>query len=249
VSFAARWRWGELLGLVALGIALLVMSRLPYLEWLAWPFRLFGTFVHELSHGLAAFATGGKFDRFVVNPDLSGLAWSAGGTRWIVASAGYIGSAIFGALLILAGRAFPARAVLGVLGLALALLCVFYVRNAFGAVAGLALAAGMMLGAVYLRGLWSEALLLVLALQLLLDGFRTVIDLVFLSARGDVHTDAATLAQLTGLPAPAWAVIWGLFSAAVALGTLALAYRSGHPAAPGHGDDAARQAERSGARE
>lgn len=223
----ARWRWRELLGLVALGVGLLVLWRIPGLYWIAWPFRLFGTFVHELSHGLAALATGGQFQRFVVNADLSGLAWSAGGVRWIVASAGYVGSAVFGALLILAGRLLPARSVLGLLGLALALLCAFYVRNAFGAVTGLALAAALLIAAVYVRGLWAETLLLVLALQLLLDGFQTVIDLVFLSARGDVHTDAATLAQLTGLPAPLWAVLWGLFSAAVAVGALALAYRGG----------------------
>jgi hypothetical protein len=231
MSFHAGWRWRELFWLVALGIALLVSWRLPYLHWVAWPFRLFGTFVHELGHGLAALATGGHFDRFVVNPDLSGLAWSAGGTRWIVASAGYVASAVSGALLILAARVLPARSVLGLLGLALALLCAFYVRNAFGAVSGLGLAALLLLAAVYLRGLWAEALLLVLALQLLLDGFQTLIDLVFLSARGTVHTDAATLAQLTGLPAPLWAVVWGLFSAAVALAALAVAYRGSERAA------------------
>jgi hypothetical protein len=238
VSFGARWRWRELLGLIGLGLALLLLWRVPGLSWIAWPFRLFGTFVHELSHGLAALATGGQFQRFVVNPDLSGLAWSAGGVRWIVASAGYVGSAVFGALLILAGRLLPARSVLGLLGLAFALLCAFYVRNAFGAVTGLGFAAALLLAAVYLRGLWAEALLLVLALQLLLDGFQSVIDLVFLSARGDVHTDAATLAGLTGLPAPAWAVLWGLFSAGVAVAALRMTYRGG-AAAAGSGNPAA----------
>lgn len=224
-GYAARWRWRELLGLFALGLLLLLLWRVPGLGWLVYPFRLFGTFVHELSHGLAAFATGGAFDRFVVRSDLSGLAWSAGGTRWIVASAGYVGSAVFGALLLLLGRLLPARSLLLLLGVALALLCAFFVRNAFGALAGLGLAATLMLAAVYLRGVWSEGLLLVLALQLMLDGFSSVIDLFWLSARGDVHTDANTLAQLTGVPAPAWAVLWGLFAAAVALAALRLAYR------------------------
>lgn len=225
-GFAAQWRWRELLGLFALGLLLLLLWRVPGLGWLVYPFRLFGTFVHELSHGLAALATGGAFQRFIVNPDLSGLAWSAGGTRWFVASAGYVGSAVAGALLLLAGRALPSRALLGLLGLAMALLCALFVRNAFGALTGLALAASLLLAALYLRGVWAEALLLVLALQLLLDGFSSVIDLFWLSARGDVQTDAATLAQLTGLPAPAWAVLWGLFSAVVALAALRLAYRA-----------------------
>jgi hypothetical protein len=225
-GYAARWRWRELLGLLALGLVLILLWRVPGLGWVVYPFRLFGTFVHELSHGLAALATGGAFDRFVVNSDLSGLAWSAGGTRWIVASAGYIGSAVFGALLLLLGRALPARALLLLLGLAFALLCTFFVRNAFGAVTGLGLAAALLIAGVYLRGIWAELLLLVLALQLLLDGFASVFDLFWLSARGDVHTDANTLAALSGLPAPLWAVLWASFSAAVALAALRLAYRS-----------------------
>jgi hypothetical protein len=225
-GLAGHWRWRELLGLALLALVLLVLWRLPGLYWLAYPFRVFGTFVHELSHGLAALATGGHFDRFVVNPDLSGMAWSAGGTRWIVASAGYVGSAVFGALLVLVGRHAPARALLGLLGFALALLCAFYVRNAFGALTGLALAATLMIAAVYLRGIWAEGLLLVLALQCLLDGFSSVIDLFWISARGGVHTDAHTLAELSGLPAPVWAVIWGGLSALVALLALRLAYRA-----------------------
>jgi hypothetical protein len=83
----------------------------------------------------------------------------------------------------------------------------------------------LLIAAVYLRGVWAELLLLVLALQLLLDGFASVFDLFWLSARGDVHTDANTLAALSGLPAPLWAVLWGVFSAAVALAALRLAYR------------------------
>lgn len=224
-GYAARWRWRELLGLLALGLVLILLWRVPGLGWVVYPFRLFGTFVHELSHGLAALATGGAFDRFVVNPDLSGLAWSAGGTRWIIASAGYIGSAVFGALLLLLGRVLPARALLLLLGVGFALLCTFFVRNAFGAVTGLGLAATLLIAAVYLRGIWAEMLVLVLALQLLLDGFASVFDLFWLSARGDVHTDANTLAALSGLPAPLWAVLWGVFSAAVAIAALRLAYR------------------------
>jgi hypothetical protein len=236
-GFGSRWHGRELLGLFALGIGLLVLWRIPALGWLAYPFRLLSTFVHELSHGAAAIATGGDFDRFVVNPDLSGLAWSAGGTRWIVASAGYVGSALFGTLLLMLGRVLPARTLLFALGLALALLCVFFVRNAFGAVTGLALAAALMLASVYVRGLWSEGLLLVLALQLLLDGFSSMIDLFWLSAHGRTHTDAHTLAQLSGLPAPAWAVIWGVVSAVLSLAALRLAYRRA-PAPGAAGDEA-----------
>lgn len=198
---------------------------MPWLGWLAYPFRLFGTFTHELSHGLAAAATGGALHRFVVNPDLSGMAWSAGGIRWIVASSGYIGSTLFGAMLVLASRVLPARGVLVFLGVSLLLLCVLYVRNLFGIASGIALGAVLVAAGAYFRSVWAEALLLALAVQAMLEGFGSLLDLFHLSRRGDVHTDAHTLAQLSGLPAPVWAVFWGLACAAATVLVLRFAYR------------------------
>ena len=219
-------RWHAPLGLLLTGVALLLLWQVPWLGWIAWPFRLFGTFTHELSHGLAAAATGGELQRFVVNPDLSGMAWSSGGVRWIVASAGYVGSAVFGAMLVLAARALPARGVLVFLGVSLLLLCALYVRNAFGAASGLLLGAALVIAGVYLQRAWAEGLLLVFAVQSMLEGFGSLLDLFHLSRGAEFHTDAHTLAQLTGLPAPMWAVLWGAFAATVTLLVLRLAFRA-----------------------
>lgn len=215
--------WRAPLGLLLTGVALLLLWQVPWLGWVAWPFRLFGTFTHELSHGLAAAATGGELQRFVVNPDLSGMAWSSGGVRWIVASAGYVGSAVFGAMLVLASRVLPARGVLVFLGVSLLLLCALYVRNLFGMASGLALGAALVVAGMYLPRAWAEALLLVFAVQAMLEGFGSLLDLFHLARGAAVHTDAHTLAQLSGLPAPAWAVLWALFSAAATFAILRLA--------------------------
>lgn len=177
---ADRRHW---LGLALLAVALIVLWQVPWLGWLAYPFRLFGTFVHELSHGLAAIATGGAFQRFSVQPDLSGLAWSAGGTRVVVTSAGYLGSAIFGGVLIaLHARWLTARVLL----------------------AGMAV---------------------VLALQLILDGYNSLFTVFRLARTGDTASDAQTMAQLTWLPASLWAVLWMLVSTAVLFGVLRFAMR------------------------
>ena len=85
-GFSDGWRVSELVGLAVLTLALLVLWQIPYFGFVVYPFRLFGTFVHELGHGLAALATGGHFERFTVSPDLSGLAWSSGGIRFVIAS-------------------------------------------------------------------------------------------------------------------------------------------------------------------
>jgi len=225
-GFAEGWRWRELVGLVLLGAALIVLWQVPYLNFLVYPFRLFGTFVHELSHGIAALVTGGRFERFTVSADLSGLTWSAGGVRWVVSSAGYVGSAIFGGVLILLGaKGVPSHRLLMALGVILGLMCLLFVRNIFGIGTGLALAVVLFFAGRKLRGGSSDFLVLVLALQLVLDGFNSLLNLARLSTGTSVQTDALSMTQATGVPAIVWAIVWTGISVAILAFTLHLAYR------------------------
>lgn len=217
-----RGREGILVGVAA---AILVLWHVPGLGLIFYPFQVFGTFIHELSHGLAAIATGGSFHRFVVNPDLSGVAWSAGGLSWIVTSAGYIGSAAFGGLLaLLAARGARSREVLFWLGVGLGLLCLLFVRSVFGIVSGLVLAASLLFAAQRLTLRWADGLLLVLAVQLMLGGLESLFGLVQLSAASHAMTDAAIMQQSTGIPAIVWALLWTAVSIVILLITLRTAY-------------------------
>jgi hypothetical protein len=218
-------RW---LGLTALALALIVAWQVPWLGWLVYPFRVFGTFVHELSHGLAAIATGGTFIRFGVSTDLSGQALSSGGWRMVVASAGYIGSAVFGGVLIaLHARGVSSRVLLYGLAIGFALLCALFVRNLFGIVAALVITAALFLAALKLTQLWRDRLLDVLALQLILDGYDSLFTVFSISRTSGQQTDAQTMAQLTCLPATWWAVIWMLVSTGMLLVVLRFAVRRG----------------------
>lgn len=202
--------------MLVLGLLIFAAWQVPWLNALVYPFRLFGTFVHELSHGLAAIATGGSFNRFEVQPDLSGLAWSAGGIRMIVSSAGYVGSAIAGGVLIfLYQRLLSARVLLVALGIGLALLCLLFVRNGFGILTGLGLASLLTLAGVYFSSAWRDALLVTLALQLILDGYNSLFTVLGLSTTSGTRTDAHTMAQLTHLPAMLWVLVWMCLSTAV----------------------------------
>jgi Peptidase M50B-like len=195
--------------MLTLGVLIVVAWQVPWLHWFVYPFRLFGTFVHELSHGLTALLTGGHFHRFEVQPDLSGVAWSAGGIRVLVASAGYVGSAIAGGVLILLHqRLLSARVLLIGLGVVLAVLCVLFVRNLFGVTTGLGLAALLLLAGLKLSESWRDALLITLALQLILDGYNSLFTVLSLSTVSGTHTDAHTMARLTFLPAIVWVLIW-----------------------------------------
>ncbi|HSH78357.1 MAG TPA: M50 family metallopeptidase [Herpetosiphonaceae bacterium] len=226
-SFLRGWRHREVLMALGMGILCVVLWRLPAFAWLLYPFRLLNTFAHELSHGIAAIATGGEFLRFTVRSDLSGLAWSAGGVRWVVTSAGYIGSALVGGVLtILSARGIAARTVLVGLGIALGVLCLLFVRNIFGVAAGLLLAGALFLAGRWLNRFWADGLLLFLSVQLMLDAFDSLLDLVVLStAAPDARTDAQSMAAMTGIPAIVWAVLWNMVALAILAGSLYLAYR------------------------
>ena len=61
-----------------------------------YPFKLLAVFVHEMSHGSAAWITCGKVKSIVVNLDQSGTASYTGGMQWMIIPAGYVGGAFWG---------------------------------------------------------------------------------------------------------------------------------------------------------
>ena len=69
-----------------------------------FPLRILAVFLHEASHALAAILTGGTPIALAVNLDESGHTLSQGGFFPFVAAAGYIGTAVIGAILIALGR-------------------------------------------------------------------------------------------------------------------------------------------------
>jgi hypothetical protein len=219
-------RRNEIWLVLGLALATVLLMRLPLIGLLFYPFQLFGTFVHELSHGFAALLTGGGFERFAVHPDLSGVAYVRGGVSWIVASAGYLGSAIFGSALVwLAARGAPARTVLAGLGITLGLLCLLFVRNLFGIAGGLLLAAALWFAGRSLSALWAEGLLLFLAVQMMLNAVDSLFALLHISTFGGPHNDAAIMAGLTGIPALFWALLWTVSAIAILAWSLRRAYR------------------------
>jgi hypothetical protein len=224
-----------------------VAALLSWVSWLspvAYPFRLLLTLVHELGHGLTALATGGEFLRFVVFADGSGLAYTAGGWRLLVVPAGYLGAAAFGAALILAARSpRGARAALGLVGAAVALATLRYgvptLFTAQVAAGALTLVSGLLIGAalVWLAfaagGGWVVFSVYLLAIEAGLTAFVDLGTLIGLSAAGSGATDARSMAELTGVPAVVWAVVWALAAAVLLGGAIRLAWRSGEAGAGG----------------
>lgn len=221
------WRRQNMFLVLVVALLSILLWQIPLFAWPLYPFRLFMTFVHEISHGLAAIITGGAFQRFVVRPDLTGTAWSAGGIGSIVTSAGYIGSAAIGGLLmILAARGIAAKTVLSGLGLILGLLCLLFVRNLFGIATGLVLATVLVVAGRRLTRPLADGLLAVLTVQLMLNALESLFDLLRISTGGiPIETDAQIMAQATGVPAIVWAVVWSAIALIILWFSLRIAYR------------------------
>lgn len=83
----------------------LVLAVIALFCWhfpLLLPVKLLTVFFHELSHGLAAILTGGSIVSIGLNLNQGGICYSTGGWRFITASAGYLGSLLWGCGLLLA---------------------------------------------------------------------------------------------------------------------------------------------------
>ncbi|NNK49270.1 MAG: M50 family metallopeptidase [Gemmatimonadetes bacterium] len=176
--------------------------------WLVTPFKLFVVLLHEISHGLMATATGGTIERIVITPDLGGACYCGGGDAFLTLSAGYLGSLLWGAVLVLLALRFTRHApwFTGAIGVLIGLVTLLYVRNPFGLAFGLAFGAALLAAARYLspvvngRVLW--ALGLTSCLYAVLDIKSDVID------RPELRSDARMLAEMTGVPTVVWGGLW-----------------------------------------
>ena len=119
---------------------------------------------------LAALLTGNHVLGLRVAPNGSGLTYTSGGNivaQMLVSSAGYLGSMVFGALLlVLIRRAVAARVVLtGSAIYILALTLLYGFPSVFTIVAGIVLAAALLLVARYAQPLVANFLVAFLAVQ------------------------------------------------------------------------------------
>ncbi len=184
------------------------------LLWILWdtavvyPLKIFVVLLHEASHALAAVATGGQADRIVLDPFQGGVAYTRGGNRFLILSAGYLGSLLWGAALVFLAflRRPRPRWLVGGLGVAVVLFTVGFVRSWFGLVFGLTFGAGLLAVARYFSTQAHRAVLLGLGLTsvlyAILDIKSDILD------RPHLRSDAAVLGEMTGIPTLVWGVLW-----------------------------------------
>ena len=208
---------------MAAAVVVYLIWNVPALTFIAYPLRLFVTYVHEAGHSLMALLSGGEVEGFRVFSDGSGVAATTGGSRLLILPAGYLGAAFFGAALFyLVNTTHRARTIAVVIGVGLILFSLLYtIPGNFQLLALLiGLVGGILMIALGWRGSTTLALL-VLNVLAILTAMHGVLDLVNLinhanltmpTADGNavVRNDAYAFAEAAGglVPASIWAGLW-----------------------------------------
>ncbi len=201
-----------------------VLSNVPYGYVLLYPFKIFATWVHESCHALLMLATGAGVDRLQIFPDTSGLAVPARGVtapaQVAISSAGYMGTAAFGALFLVLGRTERgARWVLALLGALMAASAALVVRNAFGLAAILGGAALLLVTARWAGETIATFLLNFLAAQSCINAVLDIRVLygseMFVDGQPRAQSDADSVAAIVGGPPALWATLWLVWSFAL----------------------------------
>lgn len=199
--------------------------------WLLWdtpvvyPLKIFVVLLHEVSHAVAAVATGGSIQRIVLDPNQGGATYTLGGSAFLTLSAGYLGSLGWGALMVEAARARRIRSDLvnGAVGGLVVALTVLFVRNLFGLAFGTLFGLALVGASRKLSVAANRSLLLTLgltsSLYAILDIKSDILD------RPHLESDAHMLADLTGIPTVVWGVLWIGVALGVTFFLLRRAYR------------------------
>lgn len=222
----------ELRGLAIALLASLLLWNLPYGGIVLYPFKLLATWLHELSHGLVMIATGCGFNYVLIYRDTSGLAYSsapmAGWAIPFIAAAGYMGTPLWGAVILWATpTAKRARVVLAVLG-ALLVFTSFTViaidEDSFGPVAIGVMGAAFLVVAAIVPAAWRRPLVHFVAAQACINALLDIRVLLrpsqIVGGSTTASSDASNMAMSTfGTGADwavwTWAAIWLAWSLAV----------------------------------
>ncbi len=124
-------------------VVIFIVLQQPYFIQVQYPFRLLGTWFHEMGHGLTAICVGGQFKYLEIYENGGGVAYSTvtdkflplNIARALTAAGGLLGPAISGALLIAAAKSTKhagilLRVLIGVMLLSL----ILWIRSYWGIV-------------------------------------------------------------------------------------------------------------------
>lgn len=199
--------------------------------WFLWdtvfvyPIKIFVVFMHEVSHGVAAVVTGGQIVTIEINQQQGGHAITQGGSRFWTLTAGYLGSLIWGGLiLLLAARTRLDKAVSVLIGIGMVAISIGFGESSFTYIFGISFGVALLLIGFFLPEGFNDWILRIIGvtscLYAILDIKSDVLD------RSHLRSDARMLSELTGIPTTVWGGLWILIAVAL---TVWFLYIAGKP--------------------
>lgn len=201
------------------------LGNVPGIHFLLTPVSQFVTMVHEMGHAIVTILTGGQVDFMTVVSDgqgHAGLTGSHGGFAFFSTQAGYIGTTVFGCLLIYLGQ-YPrlSKSLLSGLGVAMIVSSVIFMApgllslHFFESIGSLVWGIGMGAFCVYLgkklQPAWANLVVLFLAVQTALSSLALTWSLFphSLGLAGGGYSDATLMAKMIPFTLPIfWVFLW-----------------------------------------
>ncbi|TPX36303.1 hypothetical protein SmJEL517_g01622 [Synchytrium microbalum] len=115
--------------IAGMAVAILILWNVPYLKLVLYPFKIVTVGLHEFGHASAGLCTGAKIDGIELDPDEGGVTHLRGGNPYITLPAGYIGSSVWGALLVFAGFDTLASQIASIVLGVIMLLVLYWAKN------------------------------------------------------------------------------------------------------------------------
>ncbi len=195
----------KILALVFIMVPIVLLWNTP----VVYPLKILVVFFHEISHGLASILTGGKMITIELSHHQGGACMTLGGNRFIILSAGYLGSLLWGGIILTAAaRTRFDRAITALLGASIVIVGILYVRPiiGFGFAFSLIIGASLVAFARYLPEAANDVLLKVIGLTSCL---YAVLDIVSDGISRDIPmSDANALGDMIFLPGWLVSIVW-----------------------------------------
>ncbi len=212
-------------------LAFLAAAVVLWNTFLLYPVKLFVVMLHEMSHGLMAELFGGDIIKIQIDYRIGGYCQytvpDSFLARFMIASAGYLGSLFWGALiLILAVKTDKDRYISLGIGIVLLLLSWFVIKTGemFGIVMTVGFGLFMLASYKWLSDTFHDYFLkfvgMVSCIYVVIDIKSDLID------RTGIGSDADSIAEMTGVPSMVVGIIWFFIASLVIYYTLRYTFRN-----------------------
>ncbi|KAK3359870.1 peptidase M50B-like-domain-containing protein [Lasiosphaeria hispida] len=192
-------------------VAIALLWNIPYVRWSLWPFKMLVIAFHEFGHAITCVLTGGHVKSISLDPREGGVTHMQGGKSALTLPAGYLGSSLIGALLILCGFNIVASKVASIIVGVCFLLTLWWGRRDWLTIMTILLAVGLLVGCWFIAK--AEALRYVILFIGVMSSLYSVWDICDdLILRKVNSSDASVFAKRYGGSSQCWGVIWSIIS-------------------------------------